>query len=252
MSTADRQIGARKRGRRRSYLPELIAASPLRRFDPRAKLALSTLASLAVMLPLGRLALFAVLYTGVLVWARLISETWQQIRRLRWLLLALFFIDWLVLGLDLATIITLRVILLASVFTLFVATTTPAEFRLALEALGVPYRYAFSLSLAFQSLPLLRAEWRAIQEAQVARGMTSLEAHTLRRYIRQVRHLVALTVPAIVLATRRAWSITEAAYARGFGAPHRRPYRQLHMQAGDWLLIFVAAAVMAALLLLNR
>ena len=48
--------------------------SPLRRVDPRVKLALSLGASLAVMLPLERLAAFMVLYAGFLVWARLIDE----------------------------------------------------------------------------------------------------------------------------------------------------------------------------------
>ena len=53
---------------------------------------------------------------------------------------------------------------------LFVGTTTPSELRLALEWLRVPYRYAFSVSLAFQSVGLLDDEWRAIYEAQRARG----------------------------------------------------------------------------------
>ena len=39
----------------------LVEASPLRRFDPRAKLALSLCVSLMVMLPLERLALFCLL-----------------------------------------------------------------------------------------------------------------------------------------------------------------------------------------------
>ncbi|MGC9346703.1 MAG: energy-coupling factor transporter transmembrane component T family protein [Anaerolineae bacterium] len=251
MNTLETSTGTRHRQRDRAYLPELVESSPLRRFDPRTKLALSTLASLAVMLPLERLVIFMALYAGLLTWAHLTSETGRQLRRLKWLLIALFFIDWLVLGLDLATLITLRVVLLASVFTLFVGTTTPGEFRLALETLGVHYRYAFSLSLAFQTLPLLRSEWGAIQEAQVSRGLTPLQPKSIRSYLRRVSHLVALTVPAIVLTTRRAWSITEAAYARGFGSPHRRLYRQLRMRGRDWLLIGAALVVMTALLLLG-
>ena len=79
-------------------------------------------------------------------------------------------VDWLLVGLDLAVIVTLRLILLAGAFTIFFATTTPSELRLALEWFRVPYRFAFSLSLAFQSLGLLEDEWRAILEAQRARG----------------------------------------------------------------------------------
>jgi energy-coupling factor transporter transmembrane protein EcfT len=58
-----------------------------------------------------------------------------------------------------------------------------------------------------------------------------------------VRDLVALAVPAVVLATQRAWAITEAAYARGFDSPHRRPYRQLSLRPLDWLLLLAAAGL---------
>jgi energy-coupling factor transporter transmembrane protein EcfT len=60
--------------------------------------------------------------------------------------------------------------------------------------------------------------------------------------------LVMLTVPAIVLTTRRAWAITESASARGFGSPHRRPYRELHMRARDWIAITAAVSLMACLI----
>lgn len=118
----------------------LVEASPLRRADPRTKLALCLCASLAVMLPLERLAAFMVIYTVLLLWARLLPEAARQAWRLKWVLSLLFLGDWLLVGLDLAVIITLRLILLAGVFALFFATTTPSELRLALEWLQVPYR----------------------------------------------------------------------------------------------------------------
>jgi energy-coupling factor transporter transmembrane protein EcfT len=130
----------------------LVEASPLRRADPRAKLALGLAASLAVMLPVERLALFMVAYAALLLWARLLPEAARQVWRLKWVLVILFVVDWLVVDLDLAVAVTLRLILLASAFALFFATTTPGEMRLALEWLRVPYRYAFSVSLAFQSV----------------------------------------------------------------------------------------------------
>jgi energy-coupling factor transport system permease protein len=235
-------------GQRRLYVPARVEASPLRHVDPRAKLALSICASLAVMLPLERLSLFGSLYLLFLAWGRLLPTAARQVWRLKWLLVALFVMDWLFVGLDLAVIVTLRVILLAGVFTLFVSTTTPDELRLALERLRVPYRYAFSLSLAFQSVNLLDQEWRAIHEAQSSRG-AFFGQKGLRSLVFRLRDWVALTVPAIVLTARRAWTMTEAAYARGFDSPHRRPYRQLAMQPRDWLLVGSAIAVIALLVL---
>jgi biotin transport system permease protein len=226
----------------------LVEDSPLRRVDPRAKLALSLCASLAVMLSLEKLAVFMALYMLLLLWARLLPEAARQVWRLKWVLTVLFVVDWLFVSLDLAVIITLRLILLAGAFALFFATTTPAELRLALEWLRVPHRYAFSLSLAFQSIGMFDDEWRTIWEALRARGAWS-QPTGWRDVAARVRDLVALAVPAVVLTTKRAWAMTEAAYARGFDSPRRRPYRQLVMGRIDWLLLAGTVAVAAILIL---
>jgi len=230
----------------RAHNLALVDRSPLRRADPRTKLALSLCASLAVMLDLKRLVAFMVLYVLVLLWARLLPEAARQVWRLKWVLLVLLLVDWWLIGLELGVIIVLRLILLAGAFALFFSTTTPGELRLALEWLRIPYRYAFSLSLAFQSVGLLDDEWRAIREAQRARGAWA--PPTGWRHLGSwVRDLVSLSVPAIVMTTRRAWAITEAAYARGFDSPHRRPYRQLSMGRLDWLLLAGTSLVAATL-----
>ena len=225
----------------------LVENSPLRRADPRAKLALGLAVSLAVMLPVERLVLFMAVYAALLVWARLLPEAARQVWRLKWVLVVLFVVDWLVVNLDLAVAVSLRLILLASAFALFFATTTPGEMRLALEWLRVPYRYAFSVSLAFQSVGLIDDEWRSIREAQQARGAWA-PVSGWRELLGWVRDLVALAVPAVVLTTKRAWAMTEAAYARGFDSPRRRPYRSLSMGWLDWTLL--AGAVIVILLLL--
>jgi energy-coupling factor transporter transmembrane protein EcfT len=62
-----------------------------------------------------------------------------------------------------------------------------------------------------------------------------------------VRDLVSLSVPAIVMTTKRAWAMNEAAYARGFDSPHRRPYRCLAMTPLDWVLLAGTLAVAVGL-----
>jgi energy-coupling factor transport system permease protein len=230
--------------RRRSWLaaPQIVENSPLRHVDPRAKLALGICASLAVMLPLQRLLIFLGLALLFLAWARLLPSAGRQVWRLKWVLLFLFLGDWLLVGIDLAVLITLRLALLAAVMVLFFATTTSREFSLALEALRLPYRYAFSLSLAFTSLELLSEEWTAIQEAQQARGI-QLPGGSLKRLLQNLRQFIAFTVPAVVLTTRRAWALTEAAYARGFDSPLRRPFLSLQFSARDGLLLLGAFSI---------
>jgi energy-coupling factor transport system permease protein len=234
-------------GRTRNLI--LVETSPLRHADPRTKLALSLCASLAIMLTLEKLAIFMLFYTLLLFWARLLPQAAQQVWRLKWVLLILFVVDWIFVSLDLAVIISLRLILLAGAFALFFSTTTPSELRLAMEWMHVPYRYAFSLSLAFQSIGLLDDEWRAIREAQRARGAWAPPQSNWREFLDRIGDLVALAVPAIVLTTKRAWAMTEAAYARGFDSPHRCPFRQLVMGRLDWLLLAGTGAVAVALLL---
>jgi len=234
--------------RRQALSVVLIEDSPLRHTDPRVKLALSLCTSLMVMLPLRSLIAAIVVYAALLAWARLMPTAARQIWRLRWMLLFLFLIDWLVVSLELAVVITLRLILITGAFALFFATTTPGELRLVLGWLRVPYRYAFSVSLAFQSINLMDEEWRAIIDAQQARGIRP-SLRQWRRALDQIRDLVALMVPAIVMTTKRAWAMTEAAYARGFDSPHRRPFQRLRMAAADWAVLAAATAVSALLVI---
>ena len=220
----------------RSRQMTLVENSPLRRIDPRTKLFVSVAVSLVVMLPLERLAIFIGAYVIFLLWARLLIPTGRQVWRIKWVLILLFALDWWLIGLSHAVTICARLILLAGVFALFFSTTTTRELGLALEKLRIPYRYAFSLSLAFQCLGLLDEEWRAIREAQSSRGAMP-ELSSFRRLLAQVGNLVSLTVPAIVLTTKRAWAITEAAYARGFDSPHRTSYHTLAFSHSDALLM---------------
>ncbi len=214
----------------------LVEDSPLRKVDPRTKLFISVAISLVVMMPLDRLVIFLGVYAFFLMWARLLMPDIQQLWRLKWVLLILFAFDWWLISLDHAMIICARLVLLTGVFALFFSTTTTRELGLALEKLRVPYRYAFSLSLAFQSLGLLDDEWRAIREAQSSRG-AKLETSSFWRFASQVGDLVSLTVPAIVLTTKRAWAITEAAYARGFDSPRRASYHTLAFSRLDAVLM---------------
>jgi energy-coupling factor transporter transmembrane protein EcfT len=215
----------------RSRQMVLIEESPLRKVDPRTKLFISVAASLVVMMAMEKLALFVAVYILFLLWGRLFIPAVQQVWRMKWILILLFFFDWWLISLGHAMLVCIRLILLTGVFTLFFSTTTTRELGLALEKLRVPYRYAFSLSLAFQSLGLLDDEWRAIREAQASRGALR-EQTRVRQWLALVRDFVSLTVPAIVLTTKRAWAITEAAYARGFDSPKRTSY---HTLAFSWL-----------------
>lgn len=235
---------------RRRQMIQLREDSPLRKVDPRIKLALTIALATAVMLPIERLAIFLVAVVGLLAVARLLPDAGRQAWRMMPVLVLLFILDWLFIGLAFAVLITLRFLLLVIISVLLVSTTTPEEFRLALVSCGVSHRYAFVLSLAFQSVPLLQGEWRAIWEAQRARGLLP-ERRGWRALPARVNDWVALVVPAVVLTARRAWALTEAAHARGFDSPHHLRYRTLRIGWQDWALLGGAVVGIGMLILIR-
>ncbi len=230
----------------------VAGSSFLRRVDPRTKITLSLAASAAVALPLLPLTLVVGCFGVLLAASSLARHAASQLWRMRLWLTALFLFDWYCVSPDFAALITLRLVLLTSTFLVVFATTTPDELRLAGEWFGLPSRLAFAFATAFRSLGLVEREWYGILEAQRARGIgmeTTAEARSrpARRRLRRddLTTATALVVPAIVLATQRAWSISEAAAARGFGSPLERRYRALRLHALDHALLAAAAVVLA-------
>jgi energy-coupling factor transporter transmembrane protein EcfT len=227
----------------------------LRAADPRTKIALALAASAAVTLPLAPLVVVAACLASLLAVGRLARAAATQLWKARLWLLVLFLLDSLCIGVDFAVLITLRLVVLAAAFTIVFATTTTDELCLAGERLGLPPRLAFALAMAFRSLGLVEREWQEIREAQQARG---IELPATRRAPRRwsvrredLGNATALVVPAIVLAVQRAWTISEAAAARGFESPLRRPYRQLRLRRLDHALLAATAVVLAGSLLLR-
>lgn len=233
--------------------PALAADSFLRRVDPRTKVALALAVSAAVALPLTPLVFFGACFAGLLAAAGLTRQAAAQLWRARLWLAVLFLLDGVFVGLDFAALITLRLMLLTSAFILVFATTTPDELRVAGERFGLPPRLAFAFATAFRSLALVEREWQGIREAQHARGIGVEHSVKLRWRLRRadLTSAAALVVPAIVLAAQRAWSISEAAAARGFESPLRQPYRALRLGALDHALLVATAVVLGSSFLLR-
>ena len=217
--------------------------------DPRTKLVLAVLASLAVMLPLTQLAIFLGAYLLLVGAAGLFRHITAQWWRLRVFLAVLFVLDWLVIGANFAVLITLRLALLATAFTLLFATTAPEEIRMALERIGLSSRFAFVFATTYRSLELVETEWQGILEAQRARGIVlqPLAGWGWRQWSVQLRKSVALIVPAVVMVAQRAWHIAEAAAVRGFDSPRRTPFRSLRLARLDHVLLVLGGGVFIGL-----
>lgn len=232
--------------RRRDH--SVVEGSFLRAVDPRTKLLLSLSASAAVMLPLPQLTVFCACYVVFLAAAGIGGYAAAHVMRIRLLLCVLFAVDWLFIGFGFAVLITLRMALLVSGFSLVLATTTADELRCGLERWRLPQRVAFTFSTAYCSLGLLEAEWSGIVEAQRARGIFAAPSGTgWRHWRRQLGDAVSLVVPAIVLVTQRAWALNEAAAMRGFESPQRRSFHVARLAALDFILLAGVAALLVGL-----
>lgn len=227
---------------------ELVETSFLRRVDARTKLALAVAVSAAAILPLVPLAFVGVGFVLLIAAAGVLPHAMAQWRRSAVLLGLLFVVDWLFIDLGFAVLITLRLALFTGAFSLLVATTTADEVRVALERLGVPRRFAFTFATAFRAIAHFEDEWRAIVEAQQARGLVwevpDASVSHVHRWRRSLSRGVALVVPAIVLAAQRAWAAHEASAARGLGAPHARVAAGARLGALDLVLLGAAGALL--------
>lgn len=125
---------------------------------------------------------------------------------------------------------------------LFVATTRAPEFASTLARIGVPYRFAYAVSLALRYIPDVQREFRTISRAQQARGLdTSSSARPRTR----LRNLASVLMPLLLGTFDRIDSVSAAMELRGFGRGRGRTWLvRTPLRARDGLVI--AGAVLAA------
>jgi energy-coupling factor transport system permease protein len=110
----------------------------------------------------------------------------------------------------------LRILLISVAALVFVWTTNPRDLIIGLVHLGVPYRAAYAIFVAFQFVPLLEQEARIIREAHAVRGLAEVSGRfeAWKRYV----------VPLLAYAIRKAETAAIAMDSRAFGAYPRRTF----------------------------
>ena len=112
----------------------------------------------------------------------------------------------------------LRLALMVASGIVFLATTRVEDFAHGLRTLGLPYRVAFALTLAFRLVPTFVASGRAVAEAQRARGLDLDHGGLVTR----MRRYTPLVVPMFLTSIRRADRLAAALETRGFGSGEKR------------------------------
>lgn len=210
------------------------------RLDPRSKMILAC--SLAVILvAAGRWPVLAITAVGSLAAVGCLGLTRPGIQFLKGLAPAVFgffAIAWVALDFSSALTAGLRLLALGTVFFLFFQTTPPKDLSDSLVGMGMPYPFAFVLTVSMEFIPVLARRAANIRDAQRARGIP------LSAEWKALRHLPALLGPLLIQAFKLADEMAEALEARGFGSPGRRKARPAPFRPLDWLVSLMSLAAL--------
>ena len=202
--------------------------------DPRAKLLLSVMYSIAALLFTEIVPLFLILISLIplILLGRMIKEWVRSIRGLSFLILMIIVLNTFFLSLSYAIAMILRMCIMITAFSIFFLTVHPNELALSLISMKVPFPYAFSFSLAFRFVPTIAIEAQNILDAQQSRGYEMRQ----KGLINQIKNLFPLLVPLIICSIRRAFHVAEALESRAFGYTKERTYYlTIKYKVKDWL-----------------
>lgn len=148
-------------------------------------------------------------------------------------------------GLIFATAMGVRLLAIFASSMLFVLTTDPTTFVMALmQQARLPARIGYAVFAAYRFLPLLQEEFVTIQSARRVRGVD--EGGGL---IGWARRLGGVAIPLLAISVRRAERLALAMDARAFGAlPQRSFYRVTGFSRADGLFIIGAGLGLVGLI----
>ncbi len=148
-------------------------------------------------------------------------------------------------GIVYAVSIVLRVLAIYASSLLFLLTTHPTDFILALvQQCRLPVRLGYGVMAAYRFVPLLSTELAQIRAAHRVRGVP--EGGGL---LAAPRRLLGYAIPLLASGIRRAQQVAVAMDARALGAqPQRTFYRRLSFSSSD-LAFLLAYAIFTVIVL---
>jgi energy-coupling factor transport system permease protein len=131
--------------------------------------------------------------------------------------------------------IGMRLFAMAICFYGFSVTTSPSDIALALNTMGVPYKFAYLTSFAFRFLPLLQDEARTLLTAMEVRGSTEAGA---KNPFKRGKAIVRMIFPMLAGSMKRSSDIALSMELRGYSHNGKRTYyRTLALRASDLALL---------------
>jgi len=133
-----------------------------------------------------------------------------------------------------------RTLAIFATSSLFVLTTNPVDFVIALiHQARLPVRVGYAVFAAYRFVPLVQEELDNIRAAHQVRG-----ASTGRSVLARLRQILGYAIPLLAISVRRAERVALAMDSRGFGArPDRTYFRTTTVTRSD--VVFAVGAVIA-------
>ncbi|TAK14162.1 MAG: energy-coupling factor transporter transmembrane protein EcfT [Anaerolineae bacterium] len=143
----------------------------------------------------------------------------------------------------------MRMLGTAVLFFIIPWTIDPSKYGVTFAGMGIPYKFAFSMDLAFRFVPTLARDFFTTMDAQKARGyeVERVEGGV----ITQIRRIAPLLVPVVMNAILDGEDITNAMDLRSFGQDRRTWIGKLKYRTRDYVWIGIGVLVFAACLYIN-
>ena len=143
----------------------------------------------------------------------------------------------------------IRMLASAILFFIIPWTMDPRLYGVTFGGMGIPFRFAFSMDLAFRFVPSLARDFGVTLDAQRARGyeIEKLEGGVFQ----MIRRIAPLIVPIVMNSIINGEDITNAMDLRCFGLEKRTWIEKLTYRKRDYIWIGFGAAVFIGSLVLN-
>lgn len=233
-------------------------SSLLHKMDPRVKFFMTSVLFLATILFSSLLPMMIIFFIQIplLVVSKVYREWLRTLRGASLLCVIIFstnlLANYFYLGqvltsetLEISLSMTLRFLVLITVFSVFFLTTSPDRLSLALERSRVPYELCFAFITAIRFVPVLSEEAQTIMDAQKARGLELEKGN----FIKRIRNYLPILLPLIINSIRRSLDLAEAMESRAFGAvKNRTDLYDLRLMRSDYYALTLSAAGLVLLL----
>lgn len=140
--------------------------------------------------------------------------------------------------------LSLKYICILPITLLFVFTTHPSRFASSLNRIGVSYKVAYAVNIAFRYIPDVRDELVNIMHAQEARGVAFKKGDA--PLMKRLKNFVTILIPLLMSSLNRIEVVSNAMQLRGFGHEKTRTwYNRRGITIMDVLFIVLALALVA-------